>query len=104
MSPTLIYVVVRAAGQEFGVSPDEVLSRRRIGRFVAARQVSYYLLRTAARKTTTEIGKAFGRDHSTVVEGCQTIDAWCETDKTFAARVAKVEARVKGILGPKLES
>ena len=49
------------------VSPAMVKSRTRLINVATCRQICIYILRKNTKRTTTSIGKIFGRDHSTVV-------------------------------------
>lgn len=51
----------------YGITVDNILSRRRIRRYVDARAVVCYLLCFTQGYSTTEVGKVINRDHSSVV-------------------------------------
>ena len=51
----------------FGISASDILSRRRVRRYVDARAVVCHLLCRTQGYSTTEAGKAINRDHATVV-------------------------------------
>lgn len=53
-----------------GVSVAEIMSRSRVRRIVHARQEVFWLAREAG-KSTGEIGRFFGFDHTTVMHGCR---------------------------------
>jgi chromosomal replication initiator protein len=59
----------------FGLKPGELQARRRTRKISEARQVCMYLMRQQAGASFPVIGEFLGgRDHSTVVHGCQTVD------------------------------
>lgn len=53
-----------------GVSLSEIMSRNRVHRIAHARQEVMWLAREAG-KSTVEIGRFFGFDHTTVLHGCR---------------------------------
>ena len=94
----LAHLVLHAVCEEFGASVEEVMSKRRPDRVASARHAAYYLMRTYSGKTFEEVGRVFGRDHSAVMRGCQSVCERCKTDKLFAAKVAASDARVAATL------
>ncbi len=59
--------VLREAADAYAVTPEEVLGRSRSKSVVAARRLAMRACRTRWGWSYPEIGKAFGRDHSTVM-------------------------------------
>jgi chromosomal replication initiator protein len=55
----------------FGVSLDELRSPSRAAQVASARQVAMYLSRELTDATLPAIGKAFGRNHTTVMHACK---------------------------------
>ncbi len=60
------------AGQ-FKVSMLDIMSKSRKKNIAFPRQISMYLSRKYTEKALADIGKAFNRDHSTVVHSVRTI-------------------------------
>ena len=66
--------ILKAVSEYFGVSADQIRSRRRTKQIALARQVAMYLARKLTGSSLAHIGKFFGgRDHATVVHACKTI-------------------------------
>lgn len=62
------------AAAVFGVSPIVVLrGRTRVRPVALARKFAYWLARETSDLPWTELGQAFGRDHSTLVVGTREI-------------------------------
>jgi len=59
-------IIIRVA-EYFGVSVQEILSRRRNRRIANARKVAMYLLWRETDLTIAEIGKMVNRHHSSVI-------------------------------------
>jgi chromosomal replication initiation ATPase DnaA len=66
--------IIAAAADLYGVDVDDVLSTSRADRAVRARQGACWLLRGHGM-SLPEIGRALGRDHTTVLYACRKIDA-----------------------------
>ena len=58
---------IREAAAAFGVSPKDVMSRKRTKAVCYARACACALLNTRFSWSTVEIGKALGRDHTTII-------------------------------------
>jgi len=65
----------------FGVSKEDLRSKKRSRNIVLPRQIAMYIARQLTSSSLTEIGKAFGgRDHSTVLHACGKISELMTTD------------------------
>ena len=47
------------------------------------RQIAMFLCRTLTDASLPQIGKSFGRDHSTVVHSIRKVEGQCKTDREF---------------------
>jgi chromosomal replication initiator protein len=73
--------VLLATGATFGVPVGELKGRRRDKEVVLPRQVAMYLLRHETGASLAEIGAVLGgRDHSTVIHGCERVATALERD------------------------
>ena len=61
---------------------------------VLPRQVAMYLARKLLRRPLTELGAAFGRDRTTVLNAWRRMAARLETDRMLAAAVERIERRL----------
>jgi chromosomal replication initiator protein len=66
--------ILRAVCAEFGITKDDLLSKKRDATISHARQITMYLLREDAGLSVARIGRELERDHSTVLHGCKRID------------------------------
>ncbi len=72
-----------AACEQFGLSPEELLSSTRTARIAWPRQVAMYLARELTHESLPAIGREFGgRDHTTVLH------AWRRTQERISANPA----------------
>lgn len=80
----------------FGISIDMVKSKTRKREIVQARQISMYFAKDLTKSSLKTIGMHFGgRDHSTVIHACQTVNDLIETDKKFKLDVDELSKRIK---------
>jgi len=72
----------------FGLKPGELQARRRTRKVAEARQVAMYIMRHHAGASFPAIGEFLGgRDHSTVVHGCQAVQKRCAEEPRFRSMV-----------------
>ena len=80
----------------FEVPIDMVKSQTRKREIVQARQISMYLAKAHTKSSLKSIGSFFGgRDHSTVIYACQTVEDLIDTDKKFKGYVADIQKKLK---------
>lgn len=61
--------IVSTVAAKHDVSLSEVMGRSRLQRFIFARQDAYWALRHEAGLSFPQIGRFFGRDHTTIIYG-----------------------------------
>lgn len=80
----------------FGITIDQVKSKTRKREIVQARQISMFFAKDLTKSSLKTIGMHFGgRDHSTVIHACQTVNDLIETDKKFKSDVEELSKRIK---------
>ena len=76
----------------FDMPVDLMKSKTRKRHIVQARQISMYFAKNMTKASLANIGKHFGgRDHSTVIHACQTVQDLMETDNRFKSKVLELE-------------
>ena len=80
----------------FEVPVALVKSPTRKREVVQARQISMYLSKNLTKSSLKSIGAFYGgRDHSTVIYACQTVQDLIETDKKFRGYVTDIQKKLK---------
>lgn len=80
----------------FEVPIEMVKSKTRKREIVQARQISMYLAKSHTKTSLKSIGAFFGgRDHSTVIYACQTVEDLIDTDKKFKTYVHDIQKKLK---------
>lgn len=75
--------IQRVVEKNFNVDHGEILGKQRSKRISHARQVAMYLCRVMTQASYPDIGKAFNKDHSSVVKAYQKIEETRQSDKSF---------------------
>lgn len=89
--------IVRRVADSFGVSVDSILSRDRTRQIALPRQVAMYLLREEAHCSLPQIGEALGgRDHTTVMYGCDKVAEMLESDDRLRRQVIEIREQIYG--------
>jgi chromosomal replication initiator protein len=90
--------IVRRVAQAFGVSMEEMLGRDRSRQVALPRQIAMYLMREEANISLPQIGEALGgRDHTTVMYGCEKVADLLERDDRLRRRVIEIKEQIYGV-------
>jgi chromosomal replication initiation ATPase DnaA len=84
--PVLV-AIIEASALAFGLQPTDLLSDYRGKSVVEARMVACFVARRCTRMSFPQIGKAFGRDHTTVMSACQRVETLRQRDEWLRAAV-----------------
>lgn len=88
--------IQKLVANHFSVPVEKLAGKTRKRSIVIARQLSMYLAKKLTDKSLKFIGSTFGgRDHSTVIYSCKTVQDLMETDLVFKDTVQELEKKVK---------
>jgi chromosomal replication initiator protein len=83
--------IIHAVAQHYGIERERLLARDRSRQVALPRQVAMYLLREETESSLPEIGDILGgRDHTTVMYGCDKINDLIETDDGLRRQVKAI--------------
>jgi chromosomal replication initiator protein len=89
--------VIQMVADAFGVTVDQILARDRSRQVALPRQIAMYLLREEAQISLPQIGEVLGgRDHTTVMYGCEKIADLLEQDDRLRRQVVDIRDRLYG--------
>ena len=89
--------IVRKVAETFGVTIDEILGRDRSRQVALPRQIAMYLMREEANISLPQIGDALGgRDHTTVMYGCDKVADMLERDDRLRRQVIEIKEKLYG--------
>lgn len=81
-APISVEKIISEVARSYNVSENDILSNRRTANLVLARKVAMYITREITDLSFKAIGEAFGKDHTTVLYGVQTIEEFLQ-DKPY---------------------
>jgi chromosomal replication initiator protein len=88
--------IQKLVAEHFKLPVEKLQGETRKRSIVIARQLSMYLAKNMTDKSLKAIGENFGgRDHSTVIYSCKTVQDLMETDPFFKDTVAELERKIK---------
>ncbi|MCB9245751.1 MAG: chromosomal replication initiator protein DnaA [Flavobacteriales bacterium] len=91
-----IEYIQKLVSDYYSLSVDQLKSKTRKREIVQARQISMYFAKQLTKAPLKKIGMHFGgRDHSTVIHACQTVNDLIDTDKKFRSDVEEISKRIK---------
>lgn len=92
ITPSLIIEVV---AEHFGVSPEDIASKKRTAELVQPRQVVMYFCREMTANSLQNIAKAIGKkDHTTVLHGIKTISKEMENNEELKNQVDIIRKKI----------
>lgn len=91
MRPT-ISEIVQATAMRFGVATHEIIGGNARKVYARPRQVAMYLARELTSYSTPQIGRAFDRDHTTVLYACKTVDRLALRESELADNLTSARA------------
>ncbi len=94
--PLTIDDILETVCQHYNVTRQNVFSKSRKRDYVQARQVSMYLAQQLTKMPTSRIGQLIGgRDHSTVIHSCTTVEERLKVDKAFVDELESLKNSFK---------
>lgn len=89
--------IVQHVADSFNISIDSIKGRDRSRQIALPRQVAMYLLREEANISLPQIGEVLGgRDHTTVMYGCDKIADMLERDDRLRRQVIEIKEQIYG--------
>ena len=88
--------IINAVAEYFSVPRDDITSPKRDLKTSRARHIAMYLLRQQNHCSLSEIGKLLGgRDHSTVIHGCEKISSSLSLDAQLSKSIEEIRKSLK---------
>ncbi|MEZ6196342.1 MAG: chromosomal replication initiator protein DnaA [Planctomycetota bacterium] len=88
--------IIELVTDHYGVRLSDLQSKKRFQSITLPRQICMYLIRELTNLSLSEIGGYFGgRDHSTVIYGCDRVRKRLDSDQQFRALVESLIRRLE---------
>ncbi|MCR5323472.1 MAG: chromosomal replication initiator protein DnaA [Lachnospiraceae bacterium] len=82
--------VIAVVAEHFNINTDEIMSRKRNSRVVIPRHIAMYIIRKYNNISQTEIGNIFNRDHASVINALNNVEAELSTNRDFKANYENI--------------
>ena len=88
--------ILSTVAQSFGVTVERLLERDRSRQAAEPRQIAMFLLREDARLSLPQIGEFLGgRDHTTIMYGCDKVTESLERDDRLRRHVLQIREKLR---------
>ncbi len=88
--------IQRVVCEYFSIAEDLIRAKTRKQEIVNARQVAMYLAKEMTNSSLKTIGLHFGgRDHSTVIHACQTVEDEMTNDQKFQVVIQQIKKKIE---------
>lgn len=96
ITPQLIIDIV---AEHFGISPEDIVSKRRNSEFVLPRQICMYLCRHLTSESLQSIAKTLGKkDHTTIIHGIDKITDELPANEELKNRIDIIKKKINSVL------
>ena len=89
--------IVEVIAAAFNLETAAILGKKRMARINHARQLAMFLAREMTESSLPQIGDIFGRSHTTVLHGCNKIEAEIGVDAMLATRVQHLRNQISRV-------
>jgi len=89
-----ISFIQSAVAKSFNMTRLDILSNNRAHKVTLPRQIAMYFAKTLTLQSYSEIGRRFGRDHTTAIHAVEKIRARCVKDPEFAGRINALKTEI----------
>ena len=93
----MVEKILLHVSKKYGVSIDDIKSKKKTDSIAGARHVSIYIIRKLTDLSLKEIGKIFGRDHSTIISSINKIELNIRTVKNYEGDLNMLIKEIKGV-------
>ena len=85
-------LIMKTVADYYDISVEDLTRQTRRREYAVPRQYAMYLTRELTDMSLPQIGQAFGgRDHSTVLHACNTVDKNAKTNQSIASVVEDIK-------------
>jgi chromosomal replication initiator protein len=88
-----VEVLIQVVADHFKMKVADILGKKRNKEIVVPRQVAMYLAREMASMSYPDIGRAFGRDYTTVIHSYEKIKSEIKKDSALKTAVSELRSK-----------
>ncbi len=89
-----VQTIIDVVCEHYSMSVVDILGKKRNREIVAPRQIAMYLAREMANMSYPDIGRAFGRDYTTVIHSYEKVRADVQKDSSSRATISDIRSRI----------
>ncbi len=93
----MVEKIILHVSKKYGVSVDDIKSKKKTDSIAGARHVSIYIIRKLTDLSLKDIGRIFGRDHSTIISSVNKIELNIRTVKNYENEINLLIKEIKGV-------
>ena len=93
----MVEKILLHVSKKYGVSIEDIKSKKKTDSIAGARHVSIFIIRKLTDLSLKEIGRIFGRDHSTIISSINKIELNIRTVKNYESEINMLIKEIKGI-------
>ena len=86
--------IISSVSKYYGVEENALRGESRIKEIANARHIAIYLIRHMTNLSLADIGKEFGKDHTTALYSVQKIDAQMKNDPALAQTIREITTNI----------
>ena len=91
-----IDLIQKTVADYFSISISDIKSKKRTKSFSFPRQIAMFICREMTECSTTELGNDFGgRDHTTILHGCNKIEEQIAADPSLETIIHELQNKIK---------
>jgi chromosomal replication initiator protein len=87
-------LIREAVASHFNMCPDLLVGKGRKRKIARPRQIAMALTREITGKSLPEIGRDFGRDHTTVLHAVRTVQTLCSTNDKVRSHYHELRQKI----------
>ncbi|MEW6606682.1 MAG: chromosomal replication initiator protein DnaA [bacterium] len=91
-------IIQTTIARQFKISPAELKGKRRDATTALPRQMAMYLCRELTPHSLPEIGREFGKDHTTVIHAFNKIKDLMDSDKNIKETIDRITTNIKSTI------
>ena len=88
-------LIINVVAEHYGITPEDIISKKRNSEFVLPRQVVMYLIRTMTATSLVNIGKVLGKkDHTTIIHGINKITEELPKNEELKSQIDIIKKKI----------
>ena len=87
-------IIIEETAKCYGVDVSDIMSTSRTAKVTLARQVAMYIIRSLTQLSLPDIGRVFGRDHTTVMHSLEKVEKLMKSNREVAENIRDIKSNV----------